>query len=62
MDILWDLKKKAKSYGDGKIVDPASGKIYTAKVWVNPEDSKELKVRGYHWTGIYRTQSWFRVE
>lgn len=57
MVILKDLVKKGDKYGDGTILDPKNGKVYTSKSWI--EDGK-LKVRGY--IGFFfRTQTWHRV-
>ena len=59
MEILWDLKKDGKAWEDGTILDPANGKTYTAKVWLDSKD--KLKVRGYIGF-VYRTQTWHRVK
>ncbi len=54
MVILWGVKKlDTKS---GTILDPASGKTYTLKIW---RAGNTLKVRGY--IGFfYRTQTWYK--
>ncbi len=55
--------EKVKPYKDywrkGKILDPEDGNEYGCQLWL--EDGT-LKVRGKHWTGLYRTQTWYRVE
>ena len=46
-----------ETWQDGKILDPANGKIYKCKIWL---ENGTLKVRGY--VGIlFRTQTWRRV-
>jgi len=55
--------EKVKAYKDywrkGKILDPEDGNVYGCQLWV--EDGN-LKVRGKHWTGLYRTQTWYQVK
>jgi len=46
----------------GKILDPESGNIYGCSIWQEEGRPDELKVRGKHWTGLYRTQTWYRVK
>lgn len=61
MQLLWNLKKEGKNtYGYGKIIDPKNGKIYGAKIWVDPKKPNQLKVRGYLFI-FFRTQTWYRV-
>lgn len=58
MVFLWDMKRDGDVWADGTILDPANGKTYDCKVWL--EDGK-LMVRGY--VGLfYRTQEWLPVE
>ena len=58
MVILEQLEPKDKEWSGGKILDPANGKIYDCKIWL--EEGK-LKVRGY--LGLFfRTQTWQRVK
>ena len=45
MTILWDLKKNGKTWDNGQILDPKSGKIYSCKVEFESDDV--LKVRGW---------------
>jgi uncharacterized protein (DUF2147 family) len=56
----------AKEHDDGEwkgknLFDPQQAMTFRCKIWLNPENSNELKVRGY-WAFIYRTQTWLRVE
>lgn len=58
--------KKAKENEDGEwkgkyLFDPEQAMTFRCKIWLNPDDSDELKVRGYL-AFIYRTQTWVRVE
>ncbi|HEY9034436.1 MAG TPA: DUF2147 domain-containing protein [Pseudomonadales bacterium] len=58
MVILSDMQADGKEYSGGEILDPAKGKVYRCKLWL--EDNNTLKVRGYL-AFFYRTQSWYRV-
>ncbi len=58
MDIIWNMQWDTKDteYTDGKIMDPASGKIYSSVIWQDSDKSK-LRVRGK--IGPFgRTQTW----
>lgn len=61
MVIMQDLEKKDDYWKDGKILDPESGKEYGCSIWFEDGNAEELRVRGKHWTGLYRTQTWYRV-
>ncbi|ODS22664.1 hypothetical protein AB835_12925 [Candidatus Endobugula sertula] len=62
MTILWGMKKDGKKYDDGKIIDPESGKIYSANMKLQDEGQK-LEVRGYiGFSLIGRSQVWERAE
>ena len=59
MNIVNGLEQSGDAYEGGEILDPANGKTYDAKIWL--EDDNTLKVRGY--LGIFfRTQTWHRIE
>lgn len=59
--IIKGLKKDGDEYTDGKILDPASGKLY--KCTVSLDGADKLKVRGYVGISAFgRTQSWTRVK
>ncbi len=56
----------AKHKGDGvykgsTLFDPEQAMTFRCKIWLNPENGDELKVRGYL-AFIYRTQTWVRVD
>ncbi|HKK88471.1 MAG TPA: DUF2147 domain-containing protein [Saprospiraceae bacterium] len=61
MTILWELEKYKDYWANGQIMDPESGNEYKASIWFE-EDPDVLYVRGKHWTGLFRTQKWYRVE
>lgn len=56
----------AEHHGEGvykgdTLFDPQQAMTFRCKIWLNPDNSDELKVRGYL-AFIYRTQTWLRVE
>ncbi|MBQ4914866.1 DUF2147 domain-containing protein [Maribacter sp. MMG018] len=56
----------AEKHGDGewkgkRLFDPEQAMTFRCKIWLNPHNPNELKVRGYL-AFIYRTQTWLRVE
>jgi len=56
--IIWAMEKvkgKAKLV-NGRILDPENGNDYACQIWL--ENDNTLKVKGKHWTGISRTQTW----
>jgi uncharacterized protein (DUF2147 family) len=61
MLILENLTAHDDYWKNGTIMDPESGKEYGCSMWFEKNNDKELKVRGKHWTGIFRTQTWYRV-
>lgn len=62
MTIIEGLKENEDGEWKGKtLFDPEQAMTFRCKIWLNPEDSDELKVRGYL-AFIYRTQTWIRVE
>ena len=62
MVIIEDLVKKNDYWKNGSILDPESGKEYNCSIWFEEGNTDELKVRGKHWTGLYRTQTWYKVD
>lgn len=60
--IVENLKKVKDYWGKGSIMDPENGKEYGCSVWFEDGKTDELKVRGKHWTGLYRTQTWYKVK
>jgi len=56
----------AEKHGDGewkghRLFDPEQAMTFRCKIWLNPDNPNELKVRGYL-AFIYRTQTWLRVQ
>ena len=62
MNIIEKLSKSEGEWKNGKILDPENGNEYNCSVWLEKDNPNELKVRGKHWTGLYRTQTWYRVK
>jgi len=63
MKILTGMKKGPDGYKDGQITDPKNGKSYNALVWLDPEDSNKLNVKGYIGVSLFgRSQTWLRAE
>lgn len=62
MTILWGMEKDGKKYDNGKIVDPESGKIYSASMKLL-DDGQKLEVRGYiGFSLLGRSQTWERLQ
>lgn len=62
MTIIEGLKENEDGEWKGStLFDPQQAMTFRCKIWLNPENSNELKVRGYL-AFIYRTQTWIRVE
>ncbi len=59
--IINDMTTYKDYWKNGTILDPESGSTYSCSIWFESGKPNELKVRGRHWTGIYRTQTWYRV-
>lgn len=61
--VLVDNMAPYKDYWKGgNIMDPTSGKDYGCSMWFESGKPDALMVRGKHWTGLYRTQTWHRVK
>jgi uncharacterized protein (DUF2147 family) len=62
MTILSGLKRSGDEWTGGEIMDPDTGKVYRAKVWLE-EGGKKLKVRGYIGVSLLgRSQQWSRAQ
>ncbi|MFK7812322.1 MAG: DUF2147 domain-containing protein [Maribacter sp.] len=62
MNIIKKGEKNEDGEWKGKyLFDPEQAMTFRFKIWLNPENSDELKVRGYL-AFIYRTQTWVREE
>ena len=62
MVILEKLQPYKDYYRKGSILDPENGNTYKCTIWVDENSPDQLKVRGIHWTGLYRTQTWHRIK
>lgn len=61
MEIITAAENKGDGEWKGKrLFDPEQAMTFRCKIWLNPENPNELKVRGYL-AFIYRTQTWLRV-
>ncbi|MBW3550336.1 MAG: DUF2147 domain-containing protein [Proteobacteria bacterium] len=60
MVILWGITRDGEVWDGGKILDPASGKVYSVRL--KPiEDGSKLEVRGFiGFSLLGRTQTWVR--
>jgi len=58
MEILRDMGQTEDAWEGGEILDPANGRVYRCRIWVEGND---LKVRGY-WGPFYRTQTWLKAQ
>lgn len=62
MHIFQDLEKNDKDeYKGTKMLDPEHGMKFRGKLWLDPNNANQLKVRGYL-AFLYRTQTWYRVK
>ena len=59
--VVRGMKWNGSVWTGGTIVDPENGETYKAKIWIDEDNSKRLKVRGYYGP-FYRTQTWIRIE
>ncbi len=62
MVIVEGLESYKNYWRNGTILDPESGNEYGCSIWFENGNKDELKVRGKHWTGLYRTQTWYKVK
>ncbi len=62
MVILEDMSPVEDYWKNGTILDPENGSTYGCSIWFEEGKPDELKVRGKHWTGLYRTQTWYKVK
>ncbi|MFZ4543380.1 MAG: DUF2147 domain-containing protein [Saprospiraceae bacterium] len=62
MVIVDNLFLKDGFYQGGSILDPNKGDYYKCSLWLDAGDKNVLNVKGKHWTGLSRTQKWYRVQ
>ncbi len=61
MKIIDGLKEDDGEWKGKTLFDPEQAMTFRCRIWLNPENEDELKVRGYL-SLLYRTQTWLRVE
>ena len=62
LHIFQDLKENDKNeYKGSQMLDPENGIKFRGKIWLDPDNENQLKVRGYL-AFLYRTQTWYRVK
>ncbi len=61
VDIIENLQIKDGFYQNGTIIDPLKGE-FSCSLWLSPENKDILIVKGKHWSGLSRKQSWYRVK
>jgi uncharacterized protein (DUF2147 family) len=62
MNVMWGLSQKDGFWQGGYIMDPTKGSTYSCSFWFEAGNSDVLNVKGKHWTGLSRTQKWYRVK
>lgn len=60
--IIENLEKSGDFWKNGTILDPQKGANYKLSAWFEDNDAGTLYIRGKHWTGLYRTQTWERQQ
>ena len=56
------LVKSGEQWKGASILDPVTGNYYDCTIWLSESNENELKVKGKHWTGLSRTQTWYRIK
>lgn len=59
--VIKGLRKFGQKWKKGTLLNPASGKVYRCSMWFEGKNKDRLRVRGKHWTGLYKTQTWRRL-
>ncbi|MEM6263916.1 MAG: DUF2147 domain-containing protein [Bacteroidota bacterium] len=54
--IIEKMEPQKNLWEGGTILDPENGNEYDCEFWM---DGSNLKVKGKHWTGFSRTQTWY---
>jgi uncharacterized protein (DUF2147 family) len=62
MILIDGLVKSGEEWKGANILDPVTGNYYDCTIWLSETTDDELKVKGKHWTGLSRTQTWYRVK
>lgn len=62
MNIIDNMTLQDGYYQGGTILDPAKGDYYRCSFWLEGGNANILNVKGKHWSGLSRTQKWYRVQ
>jgi len=62
MILIDGLVKSGDTWNGANILDPVTGNYYDCTIWISESNENELKVKGKHWTGLSRTQTWYRIK
>ena len=62
MVLVKGLYLKDGYWQGGTIMDPNKGSTYGCSFWFETGNADILNVKGKHWTGLSRTQKWYRVK
>lgn len=62
MILIDGLVKSGEQWKGASILDPVTGNYYDCTIWISESNENELKVKGKHWTGLSRTQTWYRIK
>lgn len=62
MILIDGLVKSGEQWKGASILDPVTGNYYDCTIWLSESNENELKVKGKHWTGLSRTQTWYRIK
>ncbi|MDT0607225.1 DUF2147 domain-containing protein [Croceitalea rosinachiae] len=61
MKIIFGFEDNGEGVFKGKkLFDPEQAMTFRGRIWIDPDNSDQLKVRGYL-AFLYRTQTWLRV-
>lgn len=60
MTVIYDLKYADGKYINGKVLDTKTGEYFKCEAWL--ETANLLKIKASHWSGLSRTQSWYRTQ
>lgn len=60
LTFLENFEQKKDEWKNGKIMDPASGKTYKAKLWTTPEDELIIQVSAGPFGLVKKTRTWKR--
>jgi len=61
MVIIDGLSREEGVWSGASILDPKTGKFYDCTLWVSEDNKDQLRVKGKHWSGLSRTQTWYRI-